>query len=154
MKRISSIAILCSFLMAGCDGPLGPFAGGELSGTLHQGTLDDWSFVTDVEVIALETQPADPHSVSVWPGVVDGRLYIPTSLISGKENPAERDWVRHVLADPNVRLRVGDIIYAATATRVTDADTVNKVTEVMLAKYAEDATSQSDGAWIFRLDPR
>ena len=148
----AAAAGLLLFLSA-CGGPLGPLAGGALSGNEAQ-TPDSWAFARDVEVIQLETRPDDPYSVNVWIGIVDGELYVPTSLILGEEDPAQRDWVQHVQQDPNVRLRIGENIYAATATRVHDEGTIAAVKDAMLAKYAEAATEHSNAAWVFRMEGR
>ena len=141
-------------LLTGCNGPLGPIAGGELSGATSDEAILDWSFAADVEVVQLETQPGDPHSVNTWVGVHNGKLYIPTSLIRGNAEPNNRDWVRHVIADPRVRLRINDTIYPATASRVMDQAQVNAVRNQLLLKYAEEPTEHSSAAWLFVMESR
>lgn len=137
-----------------CGGPIGPFPGGKLSGAVHTDQVESWSFATDIEVAQLESQPADPHSINVWVGVVDDQLYIPSSLIFGAENPQDREWVRYVLADPRIRLRIEDRVYPLNLERVLDEDTINKVKNVLLAKYAEQTTEQTDRAWVFQVSNR
>jgi hypothetical protein len=150
----TAIYVLALFILGACGGPIGPFTGGELSGVAHDGILDSWGFAADEEVVQLETQPRDPHSVNIWLLVADGNLYLPTSLISGEEDPTQREWVQHVLTEPSVRLRVGDTIYNATAHRVRDEGTIATVKAAMLAKYQSTASQHSANAWIFRLTPR
>lgn len=52
-----------------------------------------------------------PYSVDVWCGVEDGRPYIPHSLILRADDPMERTWVKNVIADPDVRVRIEGIVY-------------------------------------------
>jgi hypothetical protein len=148
-RAILTISIV---LLAGCGGPLGPFGGGKLSGDEHKRSVDSWAFAADIEVIQLETNPSDPESINIWLGVVDDKLYLPSSLILGEENPAQRGWVKNVLADPHVRLRINDTVYPATAVRVTDPELEERIKSQMLKKYGEESTAQSDAAWIFRID--
>ena len=149
--HLRQLWILPLFLVAACSGPLGPFSGGALGGEEHAGQVTDWSFAADLETIELETNPTDPHSVHTWIGVVDGIAYIPTSLILGAENPAEREWVRNVTADANVRLGIEGKVYSAKLVKISNADEINTAKQVLLKKYAEETTAQTDGAWIYRV---
>ena len=75
-KRMGLFAVL---LVVGCSGPMGPIPGGMLKG--DQGTLSsDWSFAETADHVQLETLDTEgkPHSVNIWAGVVDGRLFVPT----------------------------------------------------------------------------
>ena len=102
----------------------------------------------------LETRPDDPHSVNVWLGVVDDRLFLATSLIRGTDVPAERDWVEHVLDDPEVRLRIDGHLYDLRATRVSDTRLVERVRAAMIGKYDVEVDAHASAAWIFELEPR
>ena len=57
-----------------------------------------------MKTIQLETRPADPYSVNIWVIALGEHLYVHAGA-----NRSE--WVEHMEADPNVRLRVGDSIY-------------------------------------------
>lgn len=116
--------------------------------------MPDLSAVADVEQIQLETRPGDPYSVNVWMGVHDGRLYVPTSLIRGSDDPMERTWVKNVLADPGVRVRIDDTIYAFRATRIENESELTAVRSMLLEKYDVDPDEHVVQGWIFRLDPR
>lgn len=156
MSRLPArlLTLCCLALCLGaCSDPLGPFAGGALSGP-EADAPNSWAFARDIEVIQLETRPSDPHSVNTWIGVVDDALYVPTSLILGEEDPAQRSWVQHVQADPNVRLRIDGTVFNAMAVRVTDEALIARVKTVLLAKYEEQATEHSDRAWLFRMEGR
>ena len=150
---IAACLVSLSITSAGCGGPLGPFSGGALSGD-EAPLPSDWTYVSDIEQVQLETDPDNPYSVNTWIGVVDGDLYIPTSLIMGDEDPEQRTWVQHVQDNPLVRVRVEDKIYLLRATRIVDEETINRVKPALLAKYGEAPTEHSDRAWIFGLTAR
>jgi hypothetical protein len=83
--------------------------GGELSGELVTGPVEDWSFVDD-RFIDLETRPDDPYSVQLNYIVRDGQLFI---------DPAEgRSWLEYIREDPRVRARFGGKIYSLQAVLV------------------------------------
>ena len=149
-RLIALFAVAAS--LAAC-GPLGPFPGGKLRGSVHSGAAPDWSSARDAKQVQLETRPGDPYSVNVWCGVMDGKLYVPSSLILGTDDPAERGWVRNVLADPRVRLRIEGTLYPLRAVRVEDPAELEAVRKLLLAKYDVDPDEHAAAAWIFRLDP-
>lgn len=150
MNKPALVTILILTLGA-CTGPLGPISGGHLAGASTP-PPPDWSFVNAVEVIQLETLPASkPHSVNVWAGSVDGKLYIPTSLIRGSSDPIERDWVKNVIANPQVRIRINGKVYSLRAERVEDAATIDIVRTSLQLKYEIDVDDHFKAGWIFRL---
>ncbi len=120
------IALAC----AGCGGPFLVFPGGALSGELVSEPVSDWSFVDD-RFVDIETRPGDPYSVELNYVVKDGKLYI---------DPAEgRTWFDYLRADPRLRVRFGDKIYAVTA--------------VLVGKPGELAGFDPD-RYVYRLDSR
>ncbi len=135
-------------------GPLGPLPGGALRGPVHAGPIDDWSFADSQETIQLEARPSAPYSVNVWCGAVDGRLYVPTSLILGPDDPNERSWVRNVIESPDVRLRIDGTVYELRAVRVDDQAERERVRSALLAKYEVEADAHAEQAWIFRMESR
>lgn len=155
-KAIASAGLLIALaLSAGCGGPMGPIAGGELSGAVHSGPVPDWNAVTaTVDNAQLETNPADPYSINIWAGSLDGRLYVPTSLIMGPDDPNERTWVNNVMADPNVRIRMNEVVYELRAKRVQSPELVARVKAALMAKHAEDEDEHSEAAWVFELVAR
>ena len=105
-RRVLVGLVLLSF---GCGGPFLVFPGGELSGEVVTTPVGDWSFVRD-SFVDLETRPGDPYSVELNYIVKDGKLYI---------DPAEgRRWLDHIRADPRVRVRFGEKVYALKAVLV------------------------------------
>jgi len=147
-------AALCLGLVTGC--PLGPFSGSRLSGDVNGETVGDWSFVDDVLLCQIETNPADPHSVNTWCTGIGAHLYVPTSMIYGPTSPSDREWVRNVLADPRVRLRVGGVVYERTATRVDDDAQYAVVRADLERKYELEAgdLDPEREIWIYRMDRR
>lgn len=152
-KRAAALVVLAVSLLTGC-GPLGPIPGGALGGEVHSGAPPDWRSFADVDQIQLETRPADPYSVNTWIGVYRGRPYVPTSLILGADDPMDRQWVKNVLEDPNVRARVEGVVYPLRAVRVEDEVELAAVRALLLEKYEVEADEHVDQGWIFRLDPR
>jgi hypothetical protein len=152
-SRPRLIVLLAAVASLAACGPLGPFPGGRLRGEVHQGAPPDWSIARDAKQIQLETRPEDPYSVNVWCGVMDGKLYVPTSLILGTDDPAERGWVKNVQEDPGVRVRIEGTVYPLRAVRVDDPAEREAARKMLLAKYEVEADEHATAAWIFRLDP-
>jgi len=143
-------------LLALACGPIGPFAGGRLSGEIVRQPVSDWSFSAEQETIQIETRPDDPHSVNTWCVGLGANLYVPSSMILGPTDPSERGWVRHVLDDPRVRIRIGDRVYERSAHRVVDADEYETARNALERKYELDPEDRDPEReiWIFRMDPR
>ena len=149
---------LASLLLAAAGfglacGPVGPIRGVRLRGPVEPAPAV-WSAIDSVRTVQLETRPDDPQSVNVWLGVVGGEPFIATSLIRGTDVPAERGWVKNVLADPRVRLRVDGRVHELKAIRVDDAAQAERVREAMMKKYDVDPDAHASAAWVFRLEPR
>ena len=148
----AATAVLWLGFVLGC-GPIGPFPGGELRGDVSAPPTD-WGFTAEVDNVQIETRPDDPYSVNTWIYGSGPRLYVPTSLILGPDDPNDRSWVRHVLADPRVRLRIEGKVYELRAERVEDAVLREKVRAALLAKYDVESDAHAQQAWIFRMEPR
>ena len=155
VMKVAVLILSCSVLI-GCGGPLGPLAGGQLSGVQIDEHVTNWSFAADAEQVQLETRSADgsPHSVNVWSAVLDERLYIPTSLVRGPESPQQRGWVSHVMSQPEARLRIGEQIYPVTLSRITGPQQKVAVVKQLFAKYGGDVSARSDQAWVFEVTYR
>ncbi len=153
-RLIYIVSIILVFGVAACSGPVGPFAGGALSGEPHSGPVSDWSFAADVETVQLETNPDSPHSVNTWIGVINGQAYIPTSLILGAENPQEREWVQNISANDTARLRIEGTVYNVRLQRVQADTEKEQARQMLMIKYAEEATDHSNAAWIYRVISR
>ena len=151
---VGLVLILVNFALA-C-GPVGPFAGGRLSGATGPSEVKDWSFDEDEKVAQLETHPDDPHSVNTWFVGIGPRLYVPTSMILGPTDPSERKWVVYVQEDPRVRIRIGNTVFDRRAVRVEDANEYAAARAALEAKYDQDPAERDPERtiWIFRMEPR
>ncbi|MEM1229518.1 MAG: hypothetical protein AAGI15_03200 [Pseudomonadota bacterium] len=152
--RKHSALLLLPLLLAGCGGPLGPLSGGELSGQ-ELPAPPQWLGVDTTDGVQLETlDPAgDAHSVNTWATIIEGRLYIPTSLILGAEDPREREWVRNVLANDAVRVRATGTVYPGRMVRVADEAIIAAAKAALLSAYDEAASEHSAAAWVFEVLP-
>lgn len=129
--------------------PLGPVSGRALRGA-EVAYPSDWAFSDQHTLIALETRPDDPHSVTTICFVHEGDLYVPA------QGGSEKRWTGYVLKDPRVRLKIGDAIYPARAVRVEDADPATFL-ESAGKKYPRVADAEGelpDDIWLFRIESR
>jgi hypothetical protein len=147
--------LLGSAFLAAC-GPVGPFAGGALSGEVGPSQVQDWSFVAEIQTAQLETRPDKPHSVNTWFVDIGPSLYVPTSMIRGPKTPSNRSWVAHVSIDPRVRIRLGEQVFERIAVRVTDEPEYQRARASLEAKYDLDVADRDPERtiWIYRLETR
>jgi hypothetical protein len=146
------VVVLTLGLMMGC-GPIGPFAGGRLSGAEGSWPVD-WSTAAELPQIQLETAIEDPSSINVWVVVLDRKAFIATSLLMGPEVPDERGWVRDVLVDPRVRVRVDGVVYPARLMVLDDPDEIASVFEAFRMKYPELEEARGAAVRFYRIVKR
>lgn len=129
--------------------PIGPIAGRALTGQVVTQPVSDWSFTDDYNLVAVETRPAAPHSVTTACFSHEGQLYIPAM------NASTKSWPHYAASDPRVRVKVGDRIYSGRAVRVTDPSLTEALTAAARAKYEipEDDGAPREDIWVFRIDP-
>lgn len=144
-RHFAVLLVLVS--IAGCSEPFIVFAGGELSGE-ERTPPDDWSLLRDEETFQLETRPDDPYSVNIWAVGIGRDAYIGTG-------PDGTRWSGHIDANPQVRLRVGEVVYPLLARPVTNTDERRAVAH----RYAEKYGMDQDENWladalVYRLDRR
>ena len=87
-----------------------------------------------------------PHEIEIWFGVVDATVY----LISG--NGPTADWYRNLVADPSVTIRIDGAARHGTARVVIDAAELERVGDMMAAKYVWDgdpAIGLTYQAWCY-----
>lgn len=156
MKWVRRIGLALALAVAGIvvvavgarfhDGPIGPFPGGALSGEPVDDPDLDWSFAAEFPTIELETL-APTRSRTVWLLVHDGRLYVPSGFVRAKR------WPHHVLAHPEVVLRVEGRLYRRQAHRVTDRATLESLSAELERKYGVGFGGDYESNWVFRMDP-
>lgn len=114
-------------------------------------TPADWSACNDHMTIAVETRVDDPHSVTTLCFVYKGDLIIPARAGSWKE------WPAYVVADPRIRVKIGDVVYPARAERILDVSFADMLPSAA-AKYPEistwfDSDNPQEDVWVFRVPP-
>lgn len=124
-------------------GPRGPIAGGVLWGEEASELPLDWSFVDSVAEVQVETYFGPlPWSVTTWVFSHQGRLYL------AARNCLTKRWVKNVMANSNVRVRIDRRIYPLRATRDSDPEIGTALLRQMLHKYlgieAADARAVDD----------
>ncbi len=124
-------------------------AGRQLSGEVVATPVADWSFTDEHTTIAVETRPAAPHSVTTICFTHEGALYVPA------QSGSTKSWTYYATADPRVRLKIGDKVYAARASRVTDESLGPALIASARAKYEIEESNEAptfEDVWVFRMD--
>ena len=117
-----------------------PDSWGKLQGNIEPWPKD-WSHAEGVENILLETNPADPYSVTIWGLGVEKTFFVGASKRSNQ-------WAKNLETDPRAIIDVDGTLYKAVAVRVTDAGINNAVAEKFMAKYDLDPDAlEGDGAF-------
>jgi hypothetical protein len=127
----ASLAISVALCLVGCIDPKDQRPGLELRGDVVQQFPADWNFANAHREIEIQvaTPYWIPHSVTIWCAAAGDALYV------GARNPDSKRWPGWVERDPNVRLRIGDQIYAARLAVIDAADEIAQVRRAYVAKY-------------------
>jgi hypothetical protein len=146
---VVALVVISAVVYANRSNPLGPVAGRGLSGELVVTPVDDWSFTDDVSLIAVETRPAAPHSVTTVCFTHEGVLYVPAQGASAKS------WPHYAVSNPQTRILVDGKIYPVRATRVTDEALALALRSAAAAKYDfVSGDAPPEDVWLFRIDSR
>ena len=134
------------------DGPIAIFPGGPLyEGELVPGSVDDWSFASDVEEIELQLVDP-PRSRTVWIVVQGGQAYISCGSLNV---PLWKQWPHEALEDGRAVVRVEGRRYETQLARVDDQTVRQQVGALVAEKYgAPGGEGPGENVWIFRIDPR
>ena len=128
------LAILVVVLLGACD-PSDQRPGLWLSGDELTLWPDDWSFSNDQSEVFVQvsTPYLIPHSVTIWCVEVDGELYVAAA------RAAEKNWPSWVDRQPEVKIKVGEGVYAARLIPLDgageDAELLNVVRGAYRVKY-------------------
>jgi len=138
-------ALLAVALLSGC----GPVPGGGLGGT-DAPVPSDWSATLGGERATCEgeSRPDDPHSVRLECFVYKGQLFVRSHRFAFAPWWLVESWAEIWIEHPDVRVRVGDELFALTAIRITDPGQ----REAVLQSLGYDPVP--DGMALFRLEPR
>ena len=139
--------LVCLVLVCGCSSESLPFAGGELEGR-EVPAPEDWTQVAKREIVQLETRPEDPYSVNIW--VISQGPYL--HIFAGG---TRAEWVDHIDANADVRLKIGEEIYLLRAQRVLDADEFERFARGWKSKYGRRPWNEDvNDTYLFRLTAR
>jgi deazaflavin-dependent oxidoreductase (nitroreductase family) len=88
-----------------------------------------------------------PHTIEIWFGGREGTLY----LLSGGGDRS--DWVRNLMADPRVEVRIGDRTARAFARIVEDPQEEAAARRLLAAKYQGWREGRSLSGWARTATP-
>jgi deazaflavin-dependent oxidoreductase (nitroreductase family) len=104
--------------------------------------MDRWGRESFCYLTTTGRRTGRPHTIEIWFGVQDGRLYL---LSGGGERS---DWVKNLLADPNVLIRAsGDADRPAVARVVEDPAEDAIARQLLAAKYQNWREGQEMSTW-------
>ena len=82
-----------------------------------------------------------PHEIEIWFGLRNLTLYL---LSGGGE---KSDWVKNLLKNPSVTVRIGKRVFAGTARLVKDPDEESLARLLLAKKYHEMEDEQTLSEW-------
>ena len=144
--RLGVSGLLLLVALGACGGPVSFIPGGRLDGPTVP-TNANWNGVGESGIAAIETNPADPYSVTIAYNVVGGKLYV-------NAGSSEKRWAKNAVDYPNVRLRIDGDIYDLRAIRVEDPAEIARFGEAWTQGWFRRDPTQFEEVWVFRLMPR
>lgn len=132
-------------------GPIGPFPGATLSGSVASEPAGRWEpLLEGVGRIQLQVGGQRPRSVTTGYVLHDGKLYIPSP---GAER---KTWPKLVLEDDRVVLRIRGELYERRARRVTERAELRALVRDGDGARGEDGEVDLSKltTWFFRIEPR
>ena len=97
----AGLAVVFAIVVATRDDPIGMMPGRALSGEVVTTPVSDWSFSDEHMLIAVETRPAAPHSVTTICFSHEGDLYVPA------DRGGSKTWTRASAPERNSVLDMG-----------------------------------------------
>ncbi len=138
------VCFVVAAVLLGCLSPQDRRPGLMLAGRAVPAPAD-WSFTDEHKEIAIQVQPPYiiPHSVTVWCGSVDGRLYL------AARDPETKRWPGWVDLHPMVRLGIAGLLYDGRLVDVEDPAEIDAVAASYRAKYELPEMPSSVRYWRF-----
>jgi deazaflavin-dependent oxidoreductase (nitroreductase family) len=99
--------------------------------TLEQAAADDYCYLTTRGRVS-----GQPHEIEIWfalDATEHGGSGTTLHLLAGAGHAS--DWVRNLVADPLVTVRVRDVTYDARGRVITDGDEERRARDTVFAKY-------------------
>lgn len=103
---------------------------------LHEFAQEDYCYLT-----TRGRRTGKPHEIEIWFGLQGSSLY----LLSGGGRAS--DWVKNLLAQPQVRVRIRDAHFDATARLVSDPAEEAQARGLLAAKYYHWETGEPLNKW-------
>lgn len=114
LRRVTWLMLLGGLM--GCQSPFLVFSGGKLGGP--EAVATSFAFAKQHNLLTLEVRPEQPYSVLLRVVVRGEELYIDAA--------ERRRWHTFLKQNPEVRVRLGDTVYPATAVRVEDPQVISE----------------------------
>ena len=127
----------------------GPIPGGRLSGKITE-PPPAWKNVLDGGhgFCEIESRPADPHSIQLDCFIYEDALYAQSHRWALAPWWPVESWAAIWIANPDVKVRIGDAIYELTAVQVQERAERDAI--LRLRGY----DPPPEGIVVFRFDPR
>lgn len=131
------LAISLLLLLAACE-PKDRRPGLWLAGEEVTGNVSDWRFSDADQEIFIETRTwyGIPHSVTTVVATTGDKLYVPSLYYATEDHwPDAKAWNSNVVADPQVRLKIGGKLYPRKAVLVEDEQEFASASQALARKY-------------------
>jgi hypothetical protein len=150
--RVLALGVAAGLALVG-NGPCGPLPGGKLSGEVVTEPVRDWSFAAKVRHCQVEVRPENPYSVTTYCFPDGAVLYVPAIMGEDKR------WTMLAVAEPDVRIRVGDRIYPVTLQHLKGPHDRRAAAEAGYRRWHHGADPPADlevkaDCWYFRATSR
>jgi deazaflavin-dependent oxidoreductase (nitroreductase family) len=107
----------------------------DISVLLKQLSLEEYCYLTTTGRVS-----GHPHEIEIWFGANGSTLY----LLSGSE---KSDWVRNLLKNPSVTVRIARHTFAGTARVVKDREEELRARYLVAEKYQEWEAGRTLSQW-------
>jgi deazaflavin-dependent oxidoreductase (nitroreductase family) len=107
----------------------------DINTLLSQLSTEDYCYLTTTGRVS-----GRPHEIEIWFGARNGTVY----LLSGSE---KSDWVRNLLKDPAVTVRLAKHNFRGTARVVKDKEEERQARYMVAEKYQEWEEGKTLSAW-------
>ena len=108
---------------------------------LSQLSAEDYCYLTTTGRVSVR-----PHEIEIWFGAQNGTLY----LLSGNQ---KSDWVRNLLKEPAVRVRIAMHTFTGRARVVEDQEEQRRARYLLAEKYQEWEGGRTLSQWARTAPP-
>jgi deazaflavin-dependent oxidoreductase (nitroreductase family) len=108
----------------------------KMSAVLKDLAREDYCYLTTIGRVT-----GRPHEIEIWFGSRDSSLY----LLSG--GGCESDWVKNLLKNPKVTVRIAKTVFSATTRLVADPEEEMAARYMLAEKYQEWEQERTLSEW-------